>query len=465
MIASKAMGVLLSLLALLVATTGSEGGHATVAVVTNEAKVSMLEMMEHWRSVLPNLAVPSAILDHFRNTGENKEKSANGDDHYTNAYAYDARQVLEMITTLTRMLMMLDKRNTGENKEKSANGDDHYTNAFQCSVSTYPGNTGENKEKTANGDDHYTNAYAYDARQVSNGNTRENKEKSADGDDQYTNAYAYGARQGNRGENKEKSADGDDLYTNAYAYGARQGNTEANKEKSADGDDHYTNAYAYGSRQGNTGENKEKYADGDDLYSNAYAYGAGQGKNMEDKGKYKGRDERKSNPYFYGYKQHNKERAERRHHVPLFSEDALTTPGSTVNPFIPRAATWHTPLMRRDIADSIPMSRKNFFDILAMFAPASLSMAGHIWSTLDICENPPKLNVQSKEHGCATSIESMIEIAGSALGTTRDLLAFSSVDVPAEGIPWPSEAYTVAVGMAMGLNPLGSAIPNPDPRG
>lgn len=95
--------------------------------------------------------------------------------------------------------------------------------------------------------------------------------------------------------------------------------------------------------------------------------------------------------------------------------------------------------LRRDVADSIPMSTKNFTDILAMFAPVSQSMARDMWSTLSSCEHPRE--VAGEQKACPTSMESMHEFAASALGT-RDLRAPStSLDVPAEGVSSPSRRY------------------------
>ncbi|KAL6660784.1 hypothetical protein ACP70R_001819 [Stipagrostis hirtigluma subsp. patula] len=125
----------------------------------------------------------------------------------------------------------------------------------------------------------------------------------------------------------------------------------------------------------------------------------------------------------------------------LFSEAELT-PGTMVTPYI-EPSVLPTPFLRRDVADSIPMSTNNFTDVLSKFAPASFAMAGRIWSTLHTCEHPHPL--EGERQACATSIESMAELAMSVVGT-REVLAFSSsADVPAEGLaPPPSRKYTVA---------------------
>jgi hypothetical protein len=127
----------------------------------------------------------------------------------------------------------------------------------------------------------------------------------------------------------------------------------------------------------------------------------------------------------------------------VFLEEALT-PGSTIKPYIrPSAVSGGAPLLRRDVADSIPMSTENFTDIVAMFAPVSHHMARDIWSTIDICEHLRPVKDEKKT--CVTSVESMVEFAASvvAKGNTGGLRAFSSPDVPAEGVAWQN-MYKVA---------------------
>uniref|UniRef100_A0A0D9WP93 BURP domain-containing protein n=1 Tax=Leersia perrieri TaxID=77586 RepID=A0A0D9WP93_9ORYZ len=110
-----------------------------------------------------------------------------------------------------------------------------------------------------------------------------------------------------------------------------------------------------------------------------------------------------------------------------FLEDALK-PGSIITPYITGIAT-RAPFLRRDIADSIPMSTKNFVKILSMFSPTSVAMANGIQSALETCEHHRP--IEGEKRACATSIESVVEFAMSVLGT-RDLRAFSP-DVPAKG--------------------------------
>ncbi|KAF8731852.1 hypothetical protein HU200_015795 [Digitaria exilis] len=111
-----------------------------------------------------------------------------------------------------------------------------------------------------------------------------------------------------------------------------------------------------------------------------------------------------------------------------------------VTPFILPAAS-HAPFLRHEVAKSIPMSTENFTDILAMFMPASLEAAHDIWNTLDACEHPVLMG--GERQGCATSIESMVELATAVLGT-RDLHALSSSsNVPADGLQSSPRGYTV----------------------
>ncbi|XP_048544225.1 BURP domain-containing protein 9-like isoform X1 [Triticum urartu] len=117
----------------------------------------------------------------------------------------------------------------------------------------------------------------------------------------------------------------------------------------------------------------------------------------------------------------------------IFFEESLK-PGSTITPYIQPSATSGAPLLQREVANTIPMSTENFTDILAMFAPVSSAMADDVWVMLDLCERPSLVKGEKKT--CATSVESMVEFAASVLtgGNTRGLRAFSSPDVPAEGV-------------------------------
>ncbi|XP_040253788.1 BURP domain-containing protein 10-like [Aegilops tauschii subsp. strangulata] len=114
-----------------------------------------------------------------------------------------------------------------------------------------------------------------------------------------------------------------------------------------------------------------------------------------------------------------------------FTEDIVKL-GSTIIPYILPSATLGAPLLQRDIADSIPISMRNFNGIMKMFASVSYTMANDIWSTLNMCENVHPLNGEKKT--CIGSVESMVEFVSSMLGSTRDLQAFSSSQVPNEGV-------------------------------
>jgi hypothetical protein len=105
----------------------------------------------------------------------------------------------------------------------------------------------------------------------------------------------------------------------------------------------------------------------------------------------------------------------------------MLRPGTVMTPTIPPTSSLPA-LLPRHVANSIPFSAKRFPDIVAMFAPASLAIAGEMRWTLDTCEHPRPLPGQKA--GCATSIESLAELTASLLGT-RDVLAFSA-DMPLE---------------------------------
>ncbi|CAM0912408.1 unnamed protein product [Alopecurus aequalis] len=105
----------------------------------------------------------------------------------------------------------------------------------------------------------------------------------------------------------------------------------------------------------------------------------------------------------------------------------MLRPGTMMTPTIPPTSSLPA-LLPRHIASSIPFSAKRFPDIVAMFAPASLAMAGAMRWTLDTCEYPRPLPGQKA--GCATSLESLAELPASLLGT-RNVRAFSA-DMPIE---------------------------------
>lgn len=108
----------------------------------------------------------------------------------------------------------------------------------------------------------------------------------------------------------------------------------------------------------------------------------------------------------------------------FFFHDVLR-PGSVITPTIPVTTSLPTLLSRRE-ADSLPFSTERLDDILAMFAPVSLTMADEIRWTLDTCEHPRPL--PGEKAGCATSLESLAKLPAALLGT-RNVRAFSG-DMP-----------------------------------
>uniref|UniRef100_R7W648 Uncharacterized protein n=1 Tax=Aegilops tauschii TaxID=37682 RepID=R7W648_AEGTA len=98
----------------------------------------------------------------------------------------------------------------------------------------------------------------------------------------------------------------------------------------------------------------------------------------------------------------------------------------------PLHPTMGAPLLQLDIADSIPISMRNFTDIVNMFVPVSYTMANDIWLTLNMCERVRPLKGEKKT--CISSVESMVEFVSSVLGSTHDLQAFSPSQVPNEGV-------------------------------
>ncbi|XBI42066.1 hypothetical protein VPH35_126450 [Triticum aestivum] len=117
----------------------------------------------------------------------------------------------------------------------------------------------------------------------------------------------------------------------------------------------------------------------------------------------------------------------------FFFHDMLR-PGSLITPTIPPTASMPA-LLSGDVADSIPFSTEHLSDIITMFAPASLTMTREIRWTLDTCEHPRTLPGQKA--GCATSLESLVELPASLLGR-GNVRAFSAVDLPMDGPGTPA---------------------------
>ncbi|XP_044957458.1 BURP domain-containing protein 9-like isoform X2 [Hordeum vulgare subsp. vulgare] len=123
----------------------------------------------------------------------------------------------------------------------------------------------------------------------------------------------------------------------------------------------------------------------------------------------------------------------KRHADVFFFRDMLR-PGSMIIPTIPPTTSLPT-LLPRHIADSLPFSTKRLSDIIAMFAPTSLTMTRDIRWTLDTCEHPRTL--PGEEAGCAASLESLAALATSLLGTSN-VRAFSAADLPVEAPGTPA---------------------------
>jgi len=118
----------------------------------------------------------------------------------------------------------------------------------------------------------------------------------------------------------------------------------------------------------------------------------------------------------------------------FFVQDMLR-PGSIITPTI-RPTTSLPRLLPRHIASSIPFSTEGISDIIAMFAPpASLGMAREIRWTLDTCKHPRTL--PGEKAGCATSLESLVELPASLLGT-QNVCAFSAANLPLEAPGTPA---------------------------
>ncbi|KAG2649580.1 BURP domain-containing protein 6-like [Panicum virgatum] len=116
-------------------------------------------------------------------------------------------------------------------------------------------------------------------------------------------------------------------------------------------------------------------------------------------------------------------------------------PGSKMTLHFTRDAA--APMLPRAQADSIPFTSAKIREILSRLSvPAGSLAAEDIRSTLAECEAPPLSGVAAQR--CATSFESMVDLAASCLGT-RDihLPAMSRLSLIKEGSSVPTQAYVV----------------------
>ena len=137
---------------------------------------------------------------------------------------------------------------------------------------------------------------------------------------------------------------------------------------------------------------------------------------------------------------HSHEHGNKKQADVFFFHDMLR-PGSVITPTIPLTTSLPARLPH-GIAKSIPFSKERLSDIMAIFAPASLAMAREIRWTLDTCDHPRPLPGQKA--GCATSLESLAELAASLHGT-HNVRAFSAANLPvdAKGTPVLRGMYNV----------------------
>ncbi|KAE8769140.1 BURP domain-containing protein 11 [Hordeum vulgare] len=117
----------------------------------------------------------------------------------------------------------------------------------------------------------------------------------------------------------------------------------------------------------------------------------------------------------------------------FFFHDMLR-PGSVITPTIPPTTSLPA-LLPRGVAESIPFSMERISDIMAILAPASLAMAREIRWTLDTCDHPRTLSGQKA--GCATSLESLADLAASLHGT-HNVRAFSAANLPIDAAATPA---------------------------
>ncbi|XP_052160101.1 BURP domain-containing protein 9-like [Oryza glaberrima] len=112
-----------------------------------------------------------------------------------------------------------------------------------------------------------------------------------------------------------------------------------------------------------------------------------------------------------------------------FFEDNLA-PGSVLITRI-LSARQSSIFLHRNNSKHIPFSMKNITDILTMFSPVSATMADGIAATLQACEHTGM--VHGEKAKCVTSIESLLDVVVSSLGTK--LVRALTPGAPMEGVP------------------------------
>lgn len=118
-------------------------------------------------------------------------------------------------------------------------------------------------------------------------------------------------------------------------------------------------------------------------------------------------------------------------------------PGSKMTLHFTRA-TAGAALLPRGRADSVPFASEKLPEILSQLSiPAGSPTADAMRSTLAVCEAAriASETAPKHKHYCATSLESMVELVASSLGT-RDVHAVSTEVVNRAG-PTPRQAYRV----------------------
>ncbi|PUZ61074.1 hypothetical protein GQ55_4G241600 [Panicum hallii var. hallii] len=228
------------------------------------------------------------------------------------------------------------------------------------------------------------------------------------GDDLRTISTSYGSQgEDLRTISTSFGSQGEDLRTISTSYGSQGEDLRTiSTSYGSQGDDLRTISTSYGSQ-------------GEDLRTISTSYGS-QGGDLRTISASYGFQGDRHDPHVHNHNSGNKL-------ADVFFFHDVLRPGSVITPTIPVTTTLPSLLPRRE-ADSLPFSTARLGDILAMFAPASLTMADEIRTTLDSCEHPRPL--PGEKAGCATSLESLARLPAALLGT-RDVRAFSG-DMPVD---------------------------------
>ncbi|RLM54307.1 hypothetical protein C2845_PM10G09910 [Panicum miliaceum] len=363
---------------------------AAAAAVTSSSRT--MAPMEYWRAVLPLTPIPRAIHDLLTHSTVHVSQDSKGVDQGKNTDAMENHQSqgegfvkgpqkigkgneVEMKMQLSgaqfkedENVLMLKGMNNHFNFYGTNAKEDlkKISTSYTSQIQKAPRKTTESYGYQGNEDDLRKVTLSYrsqgeDLRTISTS-------YGSQGEDLMTISTSYGSQGKDlRTVSTSYGSQGEDLRTVSTSYGF-QGEDLRTVSASYDsqGEDLRTISTSYGSQS-------------EDPSSMITIYDHKTG--VSEKGEASKGD--RHDPHVHNHNNGNKLAAV------FFFHDVLR-PGSVITPTIPVTTTLPSLLPRRE-ADSLPFSTARLGDILAMFSPASLTMADEIRTTLDSCEHPRPL--------------------------------------------------------------------------